>query len=285
MGNVLNRETMGPNTKKIHNWVSWALTGIFFIVVIAYAGWRGYNAYLNVPAVTSRWQPSASIPFPVIDFCPLVPVPIVAKECELEFADTAVSSCLSSVTQTTITIETKIHNCLTFNSQGTLTSSSTIDEIGIQVYINSSLLPADDPVMGCFVSIHEYGVAPELEVDSSFIADVAKLTEVYLGLTKLVHLDGTTEMDYYSTASGAQNRDPTLKDTMDVDFWFNPPGGYTVATQYIPYTVNNWIGEVGGFTCLLTFLHTAVLWIFMAIYRKVRDEPVSIQMSKNEDKF
>lgn len=38
MGNVLNRETMGFQTKRVHNWCSWILTAIFFVVVIIYAG-------------------------------------------------------------------------------------------------------------------------------------------------------------------------------------------------------------------------------------------------------
>lgn len=42
--------------------------------------------------------------------------------------------------------------------------------------------------------------------------------------------------------------------------------------QYVAYNKDMWIGEVGGFTCLLTFLHMAVVWILMFIYRRVRPE-------------
>jgi len=281
MGNVLNRETMGPNTKKIHNWASWILTGIVFITVIAYASSRGYMAYLNVPSITSHWQTSNSVPFPTIDFCPVVPVQIIAKECELEWMDVGFASCLSSVQQSTITIESKPHNCLTFNPQGTI-NTSNVNELGIQVWINASQLPSDDQIMGCFVSVHPPNMSPSLQVGSSFVADAGELTEVYMGLTKLINLNGSVTMNYYTSASGASSRDKNLSNTLDVDFLFNPSGGWTVNQQYIPYTVNNWIGEVGGFTCLLSFLHIAVLWIFMAIYRQIKKEPVSIPLGSEK---
>jgi len=284
MGSVLDRETMGPNTKKVHNWVSWGLTAIFFIVVIAYASWRGYYSHLKSPSVTSTWTPQASVPFPSITFCPVVPIPISVLECELEKNDAAVGDCTNTMSQTSIIIESVTYNCLTFNSKGTIFSGATYDEIGIQIYMNSSLLPADDPIMGCFVMVQPAGTAPVLEWEHTFVVDVAKTTEVFLAVTQITRLSGVTELDYIAAASGSQNRDPapTFKDTMDVDFWFNPMGGITVAQEYIPYTVDNWIGEVGGFTCLLTFLHCAVLWIFMAIYRKIKNEPV---MMRTEDKF
>lgn len=34
--------------------------------------------------------------------------------------------------------------------------------------------------------------------------------------------------------------------------------------------MDQWIGEVGGFACLLTFLHKAIMWIVMLILIKVK---------------
>jgi len=273
MGNILDKETMGPQTRRIHNWIYWGLTIIFFIVIIVYAGWRGHYAYQKNPATTVTFQPKTEIAFPVITFCPLVPIPMVAVDCELEKDDAFVASCMNTMSTSQLRVESKIHQCLTFNTQGNLKSNSLVDEIAIEVYLNSSLLPAGDEIIGCFVIIHEYGTNPALEVESSFVVDVEKTYEAYMRLDEIITLSGAKEYDYKSTVGGASNRDPTMKDSVDVDFWFNPQGIF-VNQQFLAYNVDMWIGEVGGFTCLLTFLHYAVLCIVIAIYRRITNEPV-----------
>lgn len=184
---------------------------------------------------------------------------------------------------------------------GTISSDPTVDELAILVSINSSLLPATDPVLGAFVIVHEVGEPPLLEIGTSFVADGGKLTEAFLRMDETHDLDDSVTSEYTVSASSASSRDPTMADTMDVDFWFANPvilflflnksklknflkkGAY-VHTQYLNYTVDMWIGEVGGFTCLLTFLHTAVLWIFMLIYRRIKPEQPQMRLNDEREK-
>jgi len=284
MGNVLNRETMGFQTKRVHNWCSWILTAIFFVVVIIYAGIRGHLAYHQTPAEIVVFQSRTSVPFPVISYCPLVPVPMTVVECELELNDSPVGACdPSTIVSSSLIVEGVLHQCISFNALGTISSDPTVDELAILVSINSSLLPATDPVLGAFVIVHEVGELPLLEIGNSFVADGGKLTEAFLRMDETHDLDGSVTSEYTVSASSASSRDPTMADTMDVDFWFANPGAY-VHTQYLNYTVDMWIGEVGGFTCLLTFLHTAVLWIFMLIYRRIKPEQPQMRLNDEREK-
>jgi len=270
MGSVLDRDSMEPHTRKAHSWVSGVFAAIFFIVVVAYAAWRGGFTHNKNPTLLSNFQARTSVPFPVFTFCPLVPITLVGTECELEKDDNAIGSCLNTMTASSIMIENKLHNCLSFNVQGTLNSNQTVDEIGIQIFINKTQLPLDDPISGAFVILHTPGTTPEIEAESTFVADVGELTEVFLRLEQTTFLDGSVELDYLSSASGAANQDPTMANTIDIDFWFNPQGMY-VNQQFLNYTVDNWIGEVGGFACLLSFLHYFLVWVIIAIYRRSKE--------------
>lgn len=223
-------------------------------------------------------------------------------ECELELNDSPVGACdPSTIVSSSLIVEGVLHQCISFNALGTISSDPTVDELAILVSINSSLLPATDPVLGAFVIVHEVGEPPLLEIGTSFVADGGKLTEAFLRMDETHDLDDSVTSEYTVSASSASSRDPTMADTMDVDFWFANPvilflflnksklknflkkGAY-VHTQYLNYTVDMWIGEVGGFTCLLTFLHTAVLWIFMLIYRRIKPEQPQMRLNDEREK-
>jgi len=87
-------------------------------------------------------------------------------------------------------------------------------------------------------------------------------------------LNGTKQNLYRVSTSSGSIVDKNQIFIMDIDFWFNPMGVY-INKQYRPYTPNMWIGEVGGFACLFTFLHLAAVFIIMFIFKKVKQEPVS----------
>jgi len=272
MGNILDRETMGPQTKRVHNWISWTLTALLFIAVLLYAGFRGYVAHKNLPSERITFAPRSSIPFPVVTMCPFVPVPVMnIVECELELNGNPVGDCYGTITTQMFSVEGQPRSCFVINTQGTLNSDQNADELAIQVYINSTLLPAYEPVLGVFVLINAPNQPTILKTGSSFIADGGKLTEAYIRMDETHHLNKSVSTTYSASPSAASNRDPKMVDTIDVDFWFTDQGAF-IHQEYVAYNVDNWIGEVGGFTCLLTFLHMAVLWIIMAIYRQAKPE-------------
>ena len=196
----------------------------FSLGKLSFLGIRGYLAYHGTPAETVTFQTRASVPFPVISFCPVVPVPMSVVECELEFNDSPVAACdLSTIVSSGLVVEGVTHQCISFNALGTISSGATVDEIAIQVYINSSLLPPDDPVLGAFVILHEFGEPPLLEIGTSFVVDGGKLTEMFLRMDETHALDGSVTVEYTGSASSASVRDPNMADVLDVDFWFANP--------------------------------------------------------------
>jgi len=276
MGNTLVRETMGVQTKRVYNWVSWLLTGGLFIAIIIYAGIRGHQAYNQTPSETLKFVPMTSVNFPAITFCPLVPIKLTIIECEQERNDVGVKDCYSTVQYSSILIESKNHTCITVNAfsdpSKIIASNNMVDEIGIQMSVNMSTLPADDPTAGAFVIVQPQGTAPVLAQGSSFVADVGKIMEVMLRVNQLTFMNGTTVLQYVASASGATNVGQAYQGVMDVDFNIYPLGIYQ-SKEYFAYTVQMWIGEVGGFACLFTFLHLAALFLFMLVYRALSKEP------------
>jgi len=277
MGNTLATDTMGPQTRKAYHLTSWIFTGILLISIIIYAGFRGHTAYTQVPTTSVNFQPMTSVAFPAFTFCPLDPlITLLPVACEIELRGSLVGSCMNTMSQLFLTIEGSSHSCLSFNSIASvaLMSNGSVDEIGIQVKVQNTTLPAADPLAGAFVFVHNIGSTPMLLDGRSFIADVAKITEAFLRLDQISYLNNTKQNIYRVSTSSGSIIDKNQIFIMDIDFWFNPMGVY-INKQYRPYTPNMWIGEVGGFACLFTFLHLAAVFIIMFIFKKVKQEPVS----------
>jgi len=278
MGNTLATDTMGPQTRKVFNWVSWIFTSILLLSIIIYAGVRGHVAYNQIPTTSVNFMPTTSVNFPAFTFCGLDPaIRLIPVACEPELRGVLHGSCLNTMTALNMTIEGANHSCWSFNSlpATALMSNASLDEIGIQVQVdNNSLIHAHEQLGGAYVFVHTVGTPPLFLNGRSFMADVGKITEAFLRLDQTSYLNGTTQNIYSVATSSASVLDPTLKMTMDIDFWFNPLGVY-VNKQYRPYTPDMWIGEVGGFACLFTFLHYAALFLVVFVYRQVKKEPVS----------
>lgn len=98
------------------------------------------------------------MPFPVVTLCPVEPVSTSSIiECELEKGGAPVGNCFSTIVQSTLIVEDTPHSCFTINSQGTLNSDQNADELAIQLYINHTLLPPADPILGAFVMMGTVG--------------------------------------------------------------------------------------------------------------------------------
>jgi len=243
---------------------------LLFIVVIIYAGVRGHLAYGGTTAISIVFEPEP-VAFPAITVCPLVPTLLQALVCVKETSLVVDSDCISTVYQKQFTIEGLTHNCLTFNDPKDptqiLISTTTKDELAIRVYINASDVPADEAI-GALVLLHVQGIDPTLSLESSFVSDVGKLTEVWLRLDILEDEQRNHLSSWYTASHSAVSykevKPGDALSVMDIDLQFAQQGAYD-NIQYYVYTPDNWIGEVGGFTCLMWFLHWAVLNIIVGI--------------------
>jgi len=266
MGNIQSEMSIEQQrTRRVLNLVTGA---ILFFTVLLYAGFRGYNAYHHKPAIMTNFVTASPVHFPAVTFCPLVNTVLIPLACVTETALVATSNCMSTVTNNTVNIEGVVRNCITFNSNdnNALSSSTTNDELAVRVYINASQVPPDEPI-AALVMLHDGDEAPEIEAESSFLADVGELTEVWVSLYEIHRINGAVEDDYIATVSAAEYQPTSPQDptsVMDVDIQFIQQGKY-VSQEYYVYTTYNWFGEVGGFACLLMFLQITFVWLVMLV--------------------
>jgi len=269
MGNIQSEMSVEQQrTKRVLNVV---ITCIMFFTVILYAGFRGYNAYHHKPALMTNFVQRSPVEFPAVTFCPLVNTVLVPLACVTETALVNTSNCMSTVTTQMVNVEGVQRSCITFNSAETLLSRTTNDEMAMRVWINAAQVPPDEP-FGALVMLHDADELPQLEAESSFLADVGELIECWVNLYEIHHINGVIEDDYVSTVSSAGYKPTAPNDStnvMDVDIQFVQQGVF-VAQEYYVYTIYNWFGEVGGFACLLMFLQTTFVWLVMLILGVVK---------------
>jgi len=274
MGNTSsNRFDDNPVLARGYRLLSWTVGIILLLTTLIYAGIRGAGAYHHSPVIMSRFIGDTSINFPAITVCPLEPgIPIIPIECITEIAQVEQIDCISTVTAKQVTLEGVLYDCVTFNepqdSSKIITATSTEYEIIIEAYINSSLVAED---LGAFIVLHEQGVAPEVEEDNTFVADVGKVMEVFLRKTNYYYYNGTEETDWTAPQVSSGTAKNYTRDIIDMDLIFTKLGHYEDREYYI-YDTHLWMGEVGGLACLLLFLHGAFVYIVMEIAAKVYNQ-------------
>jgi len=267
MGNIQSEMSVeGTRIRRVLNLITVA---IMVIVVIIYAGVRGYQAFHMNTAFLQTWSQQTNVNFPAITICPLDNAPLTQRECVYETSGVEKSMCLNTVSSQIYNIEGVPYSCLTFNSiaKNQVVSTSTNDEVAVQVSLNPNLITPDEPI-GAIVIIHDVNESPFIESHSSFTCQPGSTYEVWLRLDEFVFMNGTTEKDYTSTVSSAIFKPLTANESttvIDLDFSFLEQG-FFVNTEYRPYNRFNWYGEVGGVACLLMFLQIAFVWIVMTSY-------------------
>jgi len=279
-----------PKLKRIEGVTSIVIAILLFIVVLLYAGFRGYNAYNHDPATQENFIKVNSIVFPAITVCPLVNVPIAPLECMREISNQEVEDCLSTVYTRTYNIEGTDHLCLTFNdpqsSSGSVMSASSVnDELAVIVYINSTAVPPGEQI-GAIVFVHPQGSDPELEVEETFITETGVVTEVWLQQNHRIYANKSEEYDYLVRSyAGVLKPEPgeDVLTIVDMDFVY-PRIEILQHREYFVYSVDVWIGEVGGVAFLLFFLHKSFLFLAMSVASKVvKDDSRSFSKSTTID--
>jgi len=257
---------------KISLVLRWVSGIIIFIAVIIAAGIRGYSAYHHSPAIQVNFQARPSIPFPAVTVCPLSPSTLTIIECIKETANNIAGDCSASVYTQTYNVDGVTFTCLEVNDQTTpLASNSVNDLMEIEVSINTSAIIQGEPI-GVFVILHQQGVQPEVEVESSFVASGGQFTQVIMALDEVHFVNGGQENDYVSSTSSAivqETISGTYANIAAIAFGFTAQGAF-INQEYYVYTVNTWIGEIGGLAFLLYMLHWAFCGILLLIYGRLK---------------
>jgi len=261
--------------KRIRIGITWGIGLILFVTVIIYAGIRGQYAYNHNPALQINFQSRSTVKFPAVTVCPIEPSVLSVVECVKETGPNDVFDCSSTVYVRSFSLEGSMISCLTFNDpqdgSQVVMSNSLSDELEIQVSINNTQGPVGEPT-GILVIMHDQGVLPELEEESSFVATLGELTETWLSLNEIHYLSGVIENDFKGAASAALIKENSLNvysNLIAVALSYTQQGVY-VNQEYYVYTPDNWIGEVGGLTCLLYFLHWVVTGTLLFAIGKIR---------------
>jgi len=265
MESISSRVQSIPTLKRANTILSWVVGVILFITAVVYAGVRGVGAYHHLPATQSTFVPDSSVNFPAITVCGIeTTTPITAIECIKEHDRVENLDCLPAVKKTTAFFEGAQLSCVTYNepadSSQVMKSNSVDDELGIMAVLDISRAQAE---IGCLVYLHDQG-AP-LELEEAFAVDVGKQFEVWVTKEIITLLNGTSEVDWHArtTFIGLKPSNDT-RAIIDMDIAFVTQG-YTQSQVYYVYAVDNWIGEVGGLSALLFFLHQAFVFIVMTI--------------------
>jgi len=268
MGNLSTSYSDYPVLQKAERIVSYSVGFILFLVVVIYAGVRGKAAYNHLPASQTDLISQATVNYPAVTLCPLEVTPFQLVECTHEIFGKPSQNC-TGTRLSYVMFDGVNLTCYTLNDPlngGTiLASSSTQEELAIQIQLNSNLVKEEQ---GAVVYLHDQGVAL-YELDEGVLVDVGKITDVWITKEIITEIDGTVETDWNPKLSSA-TRFPvnTSKSLIDMDIVFTYQG-YLQTQEYYVYGQDNWIGEVGGLAALLLFLHRAFMFLFMTIVAEV----------------
>jgi len=271
----INRFGENPTVRKIRLGIKWSIGLILFLSVVIFAGFRGVIAYNNQSVTLIQFEQRSSVNFPAVTICPMEPSNLSLVECVKETGSNDVVDCSSSKYSRIFPLEGSFFQCLTFNDpqdgSQPIFSESLADEFEIQIMINSSQVPIGEAI-GVLVMLHDQGSEPLLEEESSFVSTIGELTEVWISLNNIHYINGSTENDFKASTSAADLREDTpgsFQNLIAVAMSFTQQGVF-INQEYYVYTPNNWIGEIGGFVCLLWFLHWVVTNILLFIILKVK---------------
>lgn len=262
----------------------WQLSGgaLLFVTVLLYAGsdssmlisqvgFRGKYAYDHLPIEQESFVSADEVLFPVITICPtnyqysLIPTACV-KQTALQSTQTR-DVCENSIYTREVNIRGVTYPCFTINDPKgkfvvpypPLSSSSVADQIRVEIFSNTSSMPPNTRV-GAFIILHTNTTPPNVTRDNSFIADSGKST---LGLLRRIthkYLSGATNDSFVVETSVASLFGSSIENTEVILSYTEE--GYYISTEYYDYTIYNWFGEVGGFACLMLFLHWSVgFWV------------------------
>jgi len=266
--NELIRATkLSPQGRKISESLSILVTSLLILTVALYAGFRGNFVYNHDPASLTKYEEKETVNYPAATVCPLGGDTTVQPEvCLLEFQEQPFTNCMFAVKETTVYYDGINRSCHMFNYDGSLVSKTPDDEFIVSLSV-SSTNSSNQTALGALVFVHAFFQQPTLNTVGSFIADVSKFTNVWLKINRYQYVNGTHTTVYSANKVSSATMAIPQPNTVNINFVF-PDSGVYEQIEYYPYTIYDWMGEVGGFAFLMTCLHFAVTLIINIILMK-----------------
>jgi len=268
---------------KIRLIITWGIGLILLLAVLIYAGIRGNATYNMQPSYQVSFQPRSVVKFPAVTVCGMEPW--VWDFGVIQCAKITLGQFTGDCTQNTYTqffqIEGNQYKCITFNDPlnsggSVMLAANVADSLNLILFMNSSGVQVGEGI-GVAVMLHDQSSAPNFEQESTFISTIGQISEVIIDLNEIHTLDGSIYNNWTSSSYNAFLREDSNLDyqnLVSMTIFYANQGVY-INQQYLVYTTNNWLGEVGGIACLLWFLHWLVTGILLLLVARVKGHKYS----------
>ncbi|KAJ3313474.1 hypothetical protein HDV04_001903 [Boothiomyces sp. JEL0838] len=241
--------------QEIKEAIEYTLGSLFTLIVILYAAVRAHKVYTQLPATFSTTSVPKALPielanqffpnqlppttfeFPAFTVCVPAHTTIKVTTCGAkQYPIEAIKSCdLLGIYNRTMTIQGQTVPCVTVHDLpgSQLVANSNQDSFVLELQV---VAPPNVTTEAMVTAHHHLGpnVTPTLDFDNFFDVGASSMVEI-MG-RKVVEIDINEDIQY----------DYDLKSS----------------------TVNNWLGEVGGYACLMYFLLRLILGITVAAFKR-----------------
>ncbi|KAJ3064966.1 hypothetical protein HDU98_011652 [Podochytrium sp. JEL0797] len=283
MGNYIADSSRVFNSRgqRIYDAISGLLGTFFLFIMLIYAGFRGHKVVTQLPATYRTTQqpnlipleyfddlfpsavPSASFEFPAVTICPAdYTLSLNVTSCARTSTATPCDT-LGTLT-TPYEFEGFPLTCVTVNQYpGNILVARTVDD-----YLSLSVSVAGVSGTnrnGVVMYLHDQSNATfqlNTTFDNFLTAAVGSVAEVAIRKVIEIDLYGNYEIDfenkvtYFAPMASAAQAPGSL--TIDIKY---PILEVTYEKAFLPVDMFNWLGEVGGVSSLLFFIHRTVIYI------------------------
>ncbi|KAJ3272379.1 hypothetical protein HDV01_005562 [Terramyces sp. JEL0728] len=267
--------------------IEYTLGSLFTLIVILYAAIRAHKVYTQMPATFSTTSlpnalpidlvnqffpnqlPPSTFEFPAFTVCVPPHSNISVSTCGArQYPVDAITACdTKGIYQRTILIQGQTVPCITVHDLpgAQLVANTNQDSF---VLVLQVIAPPNITTEAMVIAHHHSGpkVTPKPDFDSFFDVGVSSMVEI-LG-RKVVEIDINEVLHYDYDLKSSTVVEPNQPNTrIAIEFWY-PQLEITYSKTFLPFDKNNWLGEVGGFACLMFFLLRLVMALTVAIFKR-----------------
>ncbi|KAJ3313499.1 hypothetical protein HDV04_001928 [Boothiomyces sp. JEL0838] len=273
--------------QEIKEAIEYTLGSLFTLIVILYAAVRAHKVYTQLPATFSTTSVPKALPielanqffpnqlppttfeFPAFTVCVPAHTTIKVTTCGAkQYPIEAIKSCdLLGIYNRTMTIQGQTVPCVTVHDLpgSQLVANSNQDSFVLELQV---VAPPNVTTEAMVTAHHHLGpnVTPTLDFDNFFDVGASSMVEI-MG-RKVVEIDINEDIQYDYDLKSSTVVEPNQPNTrIALEFWY-PQLEITYTKTFLPFDKNNWLGEVGGYACLMYFLLRLILGITVAAFKR-----------------
>ncbi|KAI8899830.1 hypothetical protein BC833DRAFT_656737 [Globomyces pollinis-pini] len=278
--------TLTSRAKHIAEGVQYAIGTLFFLIMVIYAGVRGYKLKTQLPATYQTTStpsqlefeelnqifghniPPSTFEFPAMTICVQKPISISVDSCvNVMFPLGSAAKCDPiGIYSRSFMVGTKNCNCVTVNdSPGRQMIAKSGNDV-FKIFVSTTDNHTDTVL---YVMAHHHlgpDIDPAPSVNSFFSVGFGSVTEIVGKKIYDVDAIGGSQYSYDIRTSNYQLSDGKANQ-FGLAFRY-PMLQITYQKDFLPLDYNSWLGEVGGVACLLFFLQRLVVSLLVALFKR-----------------